>query len=371
DQKVTKHIKPNPQNPRGDIIAKESPIHYTNVMLVDPILNKVKIEKRFDKSIGRPVQQRYFQESKMWTKLPETSKWPAIYKRMSGPKDTLKALVLEKTWAPSLATLPFPAPFLNQLERSRRNGKESASLTRTPLIIHQLSARMTAAVFSVFNGQPMARKVESALDVIRDCIRRYGVEGTALSFNGGKDCTVMLHQLSVVLDEHYAGAGRGAKRKPTKTLYVACADPFEEVEQFVKEEVERCDLDLTRIEKGMKSALEEFLAVNVEIKAVLIGTRRTDPYCEHLEPFLATDADWPQVMRVHPILDWDYGDIWRYLIDLKIPYCSLYDAGYTSLGGISNTIPNPVLKNNARPGGYDSAYALTDGSKERDGRLKK
>lgn len=33
---VSRHTKPNTQNPDGGIIKKESPIHLSNVMLVDP-----------------------------------------------------------------------------------------------------------------------------------------------------------------------------------------------------------------------------------------------------------------------------------------------------------------------------------------------
>ena len=73
-------------------------------------------------------------------------------------------------------------------------------------------------------------------------------------------------------------------------------------------------------------------------------------------------------MRVHPILDWDYNDIWQFIKALDIKYCSLYDAGYTSIGGTNNTKPNELLRNPWQPTGYDPAYLLKDTLTERHGR---
>ena len=37
-------------------------------------------------------------------------------------------------------------------------------------------------------------------------------------------------------------------------------------------------------------------------------------------------------MYLHPIIDWDSSDVWEYIREHKLPYCSLYDEGFTRLG---------------------------------------
>lgn len=84
-----------------------------------------------------------------------------------------------------------------------------------------------------------------------------------------------------------------------------------------------------------------------------------------------TDADWPQVMRVSPLLDWHYSHIWDYLLYFRVPYCTLYDKGYTSLGNMKNTIRNTSLRVYdvfQEQEVYLPACKLMDATKERNGR---
>jgi len=102
-----------------------------------------------------------------------------------------------------------------------------------------------------------------------------------------------------------------------------------------------------------------------DVRGMLVGTRRGDPNGD-VDVLAPTDPSWPAFLRVHPILDWTYHDVWLYLREFNVPYCSLYDEGYTSLGSTTNTIPNPLLK---QPTCWQPAWMLQDDSQERAGRL--
>jgi FAD synthetase len=60
----------------------------------------------------------------------------------------------------------------------------------------------------------------------------------------------------------------------------------------------------------MKLAFEMYLRERPKVKAVLVGTRRTDPHGGRLGFFNETDHGWPAFMRVHPVIDWRYAEIW-------------------------------------------------------------
>jgi hypothetical protein len=51
----------------------------------------------------------------------------------------------------------------------------------------------------------------------------------------------------------------------------------------------------------------------------------------------------PSLMRVSPILEWSYRDIWDFIAAVRAPYCTLYDQGYTSIGSMLDTVRNPYL----------------------------
>lgn len=230
--------------------------------------------------------------------------------------------------------------------------------------------------------ESIAPLVREALQVIEQCLDQYGQDHISLSFNGGKDCTVLLHLYAAVLTRKVLST-----HKPISALYIPDPSPFPALEEFIKIATQDYLLDLftcnlssdiqlpvesvtpgvstptslkgsngyighslqtrpvgaARGGEGMRRALELYKLRFPDIQAILVGTRRTDPHGTTLSYRNVTDPGWPAFERVNPIINWAYSDVWTFLTKLKIPYCTLYDEGYTSLGSTYNTFPNPAL----------------------------
>ncbi|KAL3326839.1 hypothetical protein AABB24_037510 [Solanum stoloniferum] len=130
-------------------------------------------------------------------------------------------------------------------------------------------------------------------------------------------------------------------------------------------------MDILRLD--FKSGLEALLKAN-PIRAIFLGVRIGDPTAVGQEQFSPSSPGWPPFMRVNPILDWSYRDVWAFLLVCKVRYCSLYDQGYTSIGSIHDTVPNALLcirNDNNSEQKFRPAYLLADGRLERSGRVKR
>ena len=137
-------------------------------------------------------------------------------------------------------------------------------------------------------------------------------EALALSFNGGKDCTVLLHLYAAVLAKRrrdgtshrpthataarpddvplsadvYTGFAAGLGQDPAavgeprvRAVYIFQPDPFSEVEAFLDECAVTYHLRIAKIcTASMRAGLEQFLQQEPEVRAILVGTRRSDPY---------------------------------------------------------------------------------------------
>ena len=241
----------------------------------------------------------------------------------------------------------------------------------------------------------------------------------SLSYNGGKDCLVLLILYLAALHTHFTRPTNRRKDDdpfPTSipSIYAKPPDPFPAVTTFVESSSEAYHLDLTHISTNpgprlttqlkshssppspsnplhnppsttssrpivtFRDAFALYLSQHPDIRAIFVGTRRTDPHGGHLTHFDRTDHNWPDFMRIHPVIDWHLSEIWCFLRSphlrerdgSQLVYCTMYDEGYTSLGGVDDTLKNPKLRYTDEQGRvyFRPAYELTEDEEERLGR---
>eukprot|EP00936_MAST-01D_sp_MAST-1D-sp1_P000307 g307.t1 len=273
-------------------------------------------------------------------------------------------------------------------------------------------------------------KIEKSLAVLQNAFDTFSIERTCFCFNGGKDSTVVLHLLraaiarsilfSIVSTEGddnaeevgdvlggpavLSGASHGQAqglRAPVPAesssddialctsyteafarmpiLFFRNVDEFPEVLSFIDATTREMGLTLIEFECSYKDGVAQ-LVDEGRLKAVTMGQRRGDPFTADMDYFSPSSDGWPDFMRVSPVLDWSYSDVWRFLRQCGLPYCSLYDDGYTSLGNVKNTQRNPALRCAAAESAVDDdrdapavgkflpAHRLEDGALERKGR---
>ncbi|KAF2772808.1 adenine nucleotide alpha hydrolases-like protein [Teratosphaeria nubilosa] len=263
-----------------------------------------------------------------------------------------------------------------------------------PPALPELCAKVHERVDAFLKSNPESERLRSvqaqskiSLGVLEEALERYSLNELSLSYNGGKDCLVLLILYLSALHQHAVRAkAKNNVRNDTDnhlppglpqtlpSVYIISRDPFQEVTDFVDDSVKTYHLDLARYAKPMKEAFTDYLNDHKNVKAIFVGTRRTDPHGADLKHFDPTDRGWPPFMRIHPVIDWHYAEIWTFIRHLDIPYCSLYDLGYTSLGGTSDTHPNPALKEggaglgDAGAAHFRPAYELVADDEERLGR---
>lgn len=200
-----------------------------------------------------------------------------------------------------------------------------------------------------------------------EVLERFG-PGTAVGWTGGKDSTVVLALWREVLREHAAAA-------PVRALNLDTGCKFPEVLAFrdrlagewgVELHIVRPDVDLVRYPLAVDPVqccgdlkirpLNEAVA-RLKIPALLTGVRADENPDRADRPWLEDHGDH---VRALSILEWTELDVWTFMVREAVPWCSLYDQGYRSLG----CMPCTVRSGRGERSGRDSA------KEERMGQLR-
>lgn len=156
----------------------------------------------------------------------------------------------------------------------------------------------------------LKQKVDKSLALLRRTFALYAPSAVALSFNGGKDSTVLLHLVRAALAQWLqqqqtvevplaptappaatpdsngraangvaVPANGAAAEHRVRSFFFERDDDFEEIVEFVRRTDERYSLCTdVLVEKDFKAGLQSYLAAT-GVRAIVLGTRRCVRLC--------------------------------------------------------------------------------------------
>ena len=229
--------------------------------------------------------------------------------------------------------------------------------------------------------EKVREKLEKSKEIIREAFQKFGSDGLAIAWSGGKDSTTMLWIIrQVCLEEGI---------KLPKVISIEEGDSFPEILEHISRVKKEwnldhefvCNTDVLKAANHKLGATVKVKDLNERNRAELqrIGFTEEEfvfepesPECNHLmktvpvnqfiernnikglftairwdeqtsrredEYFMKREGGYlqPEHWRIESILHFLERDIWNMIFAHSIPFCSLYEQGYRSLGVRSTT----------------------------------
>lgn len=171
--------------------------------------------------------------------------------------------------------------------------------------------------------------------IAHDRVRAYcPPEGYWLAFSGGKDSQVVkavAGEAGVKYDAHF---NLTTVDPPEVIRYVREYHPGVSIER-PKKSMWRLIVDHhcppTRRMRYCCEALKERGGIG---RVVMTGIRWEESSMRKKRKMVESCFKHPGKVYVNPIIDWTSDDVWQFIRERDLPYCSLYDEGYERIGCI-------------------------------------
>ena len=165
------------------------------------------------------------------------------------------------------------------------------------------------------------------MDMSPDQIARKIITATyspdaGIFFKGGKETMVMLHIMQDVI----------GKKLENPFIFLDSGKEQQELYDFIDEQEKEMGMNLHRFPfdghedkiRALKDAID-----TLNLEKVYVAIRRDESPARKDEVYMKIKDG---TVRIHPMLEFSEDDIWAMIRGKNIPYCTLLDQGYRSLG---------------------------------------
>ncbi len=130
------------------------------------------------------------------------------------------------------------------------------------------------------------------------------IDKLGVSFNGGKDATIVLFLLFYIIST-YPEADQQILRKRLLFIYFVDTKAFPAMIEYMSDIQQQFHIEYINYDCGYKDGMSDAVYTR-NMRAILMGVRTGDPYTEHAEHFTPSSPDWPPFMRIYPLFHWKY-----------------------------------------------------------------
>ncbi|XP_063975038.1 FAD synthase-like [Diachasmimorpha longicaudata] len=187
--------------------------------------------------------------------------------------------------------------------------------------------------FSVFVETCQSEIYKKTVEELRKVYEK--ANEVAICFDGSIESTALLHLA------HVAQMQLGSSSKINLIMF-KYEEWLPEVEKFIEAITSRYNLNIIALNQLPQEAAKSLKVSHPDIKILLLGIKSRNKDNGQYHSFARHPSITSMIIKC-PLNGWTVDSLWTLARSLSLPYCSLYDKGYTCVGGRKGTKPNVNL----------------------------